>query len=94
MTYFSSVEEYDVSTDSWIRKAPMPTPRSNFKAAAVDGKIYAIGGRTWGPIFISTVEEYDTGLVPSQEPQETGEPRSVAPEGKLFTLWGAVKRSQ
>ena len=35
-----------VAGNSWVAKAPMPTPRGGLGAAAVDGKIYAIGGST------------------------------------------------
>ena len=39
-------EEYDPSTNSWSSKAPMPTPRMAFAIAAIQGKIYCIGGRS------------------------------------------------
>ena len=56
--------EYDPATDGWRALAPMPSRRGAAAAAAVNGKIYAIGGRI-GSAFISTasntdvVEEYD-----------------------------------
>jgi N-acetylneuraminic acid mutarotase len=34
---------------SWSLKAPLPKPRSNFKAATVNGVIYAIGGYVFDP---------------------------------------------
>lgn len=40
-----TVEEYDSAANSWRTCAPMPTPRNHLLAAAVGGKIYAIGGR-------------------------------------------------
>ena len=40
-----TVEVYDPATDRWQTRAPMPTPRNHFVAAAVNGKIYAICGR-------------------------------------------------
>jgi N-acetylneuraminic acid mutarotase len=40
------VEAYDTVTDTWTRKADMPTPRNALSTAVVDGKVYAIGG--WG----------------------------------------------
>ena len=54
------MEEYDPTTDTWRRRADMPTARLSFAVAAVGGKIYAIGGRTLvdRQIF-ATVEEYD-----------------------------------
>jgi len=59
----SIVEEYDPLTDTWTRKADMPTPRYQVQTEAVNGKIYAIGG--WdvlnppNSVIYSTVEEYD-----------------------------------
>ena len=38
------VEVYDPETDTWERKADMPTARSSAAVSVVDGKIYAVGG--------------------------------------------------
>jgi N-acetylneuraminic acid mutarotase len=54
---FSSTSTANVE-NTWVEKAPMPTPRSHLEAAVVNGKIYAIGGG--GPIGIN--EEYDPAL--------------------------------
>ena len=57
------VEEYDPKTDTWTRKADMPTPRGGLCTAVVNGKIYAIGGVTGmaggGDPLVRVVEEYD-----------------------------------
>ena len=59
-----TVEEYDVASNTWRERSHMPTPRNHFVVAAVNGKIYAIGGRLASP-FVSlgsdtdVVEEYD-----------------------------------
>jgi len=39
-----SVELYSVSSDMWIQKASIPTPRFRFAAAATDGEVMAFGG--------------------------------------------------
>jgi N-acetylneuraminic acid mutarotase len=54
------VDVYDPTTDTWTRKADMPTGRGHTNACVVDGKIYVIGGDS-GPGFssIPTVEVYD-----------------------------------
>jgi N-acetylneuraminic acid mutarotase len=57
-------EEYDPLTNTWRSRAPMPTARNHFLTAAVNGKIYTIGGRL-GSTFITrssnteVTEEYD-----------------------------------
>jgi len=46
---WSSVDHtwmYDPATDKWTIKMPMPTPRGGAHAAAVEGRIYVIGGFT------------------------------------------------
>ena len=57
-------EVYDPATNKWETRQSMSVPRNHAFAAAVNGKIYVIGGRT-GQGFILTatntdvVEEYD-----------------------------------
>jgi N-acetylneuraminic acid mutarotase len=53
----STVEEYDPATDKWTKKTDMPTARACLSTCAVNGKIYAIGGFSFG--LFSMVEEYD-----------------------------------
>lgn len=45
--------------DSWTTMAPMPTPRTSFGMAAVDGKIYAIGGNILDEKTVNVTEVYD-----------------------------------
>jgi len=62
-----TVEEYDIATNTWRERRPMPTARNHLLAGAVNGKLYAIGGRL-GAAFIGlasdtdVVEEYDPAL--------------------------------
>jgi hypothetical protein len=64
----ATLEEYDPITDTWTRKANMPTARWGLSSSAVDGKIYAVGGALVSNVAVSTVEEYDTGLtIPSPD---------------------------
>jgi N-acetylneuraminic acid mutarotase len=62
--------EYEPATDSWKQLAPMPTRRGAASAAAINGKIYVVGGTALSPgitalnphsaqAVLSTVEEYD-----------------------------------
>src|ERR1043166_6587907 len=55
---------YDPATDKWESRKPMSVPRNHAYAAAVNNKIYVIGGRTGHAFIMSasntdTVEEYD-----------------------------------
>lgn len=60
-----TVEEYDPKTDTWSRRAMMPTPRNHMGVGAVNGKIYVIGGRV-GSAFISLAS--DISLVEVYDP--------------------------
>jgi hypothetical protein len=55
----STVMAYDPATESWTKKADMPTARFGVSACVVDGKIYAIGGCTDGYQSFKRVEVYD-----------------------------------
>ena len=41
----TEVETFDPATDSWRRAAPMCTPRTSLAAAALGGRLYAVGGQ-------------------------------------------------
>lgn len=47
--------EYDPAADSWKALAPMPTKRGSPNAAAVNGKVYVIGGASTHPGSKETV---------------------------------------
>ena len=55
-------ESYDIATNTWATRAPMPTARSGTGIAALDGKIYVLGGEGWvddfGGVFRAN-EVYD-----------------------------------
>lgn len=57
--------QYDPATDAWTGIAPVPTPRGGFAVAAVDGKVYVMGGmlsrptHRWGWRDGDMVEEYN-----------------------------------
>lgn len=40
----SACAAYDAAADAWHEMSPMPSPRSSFDAAVLDGRLYAIGG--------------------------------------------------
>ena len=53
------VEEYQPATDTWMRKADIPTARNALSVSVVNEKVYAIGGAGGISIPLQTVEEYD-----------------------------------
>ena len=40
----TSLWQYDPATNTWTERAPMPEPRGGHAAAAINGKIYVVGG--------------------------------------------------
>jgi N-acetylneuraminic acid mutarotase len=62
----SALPSADVAEDSWVSKAPMQVARGGLGVAAVNGKIYAIGGSTqkglstyYADGIVGTNEEYN-----------------------------------
>ncbi len=57
----STVEAYDPATDTWTRKADMPTATGGISTSVVDRIIYAFGGNIGGEagFKIATVAAYD-----------------------------------
>ncbi len=54
---------YDIVTDRWVTKAPMPTARSFLQANVVGGKIYLIGGDvngTFNEVYDPATDKWST----------------------------------
>jgi N-acetylneuraminic acid mutarotase len=88
------VEVYDPDTDTWTRKADMPTPRADLTVSAVNGRIYAIGGtRTVGVDSLPTVEEYDPNTNTWTRKADMPTPRlhltSAVVDGKIYVFGGS-----
>src|SRR5438132_671661 len=56
-----SAPKYSVALGSgtWTARAPMPTARCCLGVAAINGRLYAVGGEDAGSIGLATVEAYD-----------------------------------
>jgi len=52
-------EVYDPATDTWTRRAPMPTARNHHGAAVVDGRIHVLAGRVGREFEMTLHEIYD-----------------------------------
>jgi N-acetylneuraminic acid mutarotase len=89
-------EVYDPATDSWTRRAPMPTARNHLGAAVIGGRIHAVGGRVPGDMELTTHEVYDpaTDAWAEAPPMPTG--RSgiavVAHGERLYVFGGETVR--
>jgi N-acetylneuraminic acid mutarotase len=64
VTAFALTSADSAKANTWTRKADIPTPRKAHSTAAVDGKIYVIGGLATDTSYnnsgaIPAVEEYD-----------------------------------
>ena len=57
--FLNTVEVYDPLSNAWGTAAPMPTVRYLAAAAALNGKIYVIGGLATDVSNVNTVEVYD-----------------------------------
>lgn len=82
----------ETTTDKWVTKAPMVTPRYNFQTAVVDGKIYAIGGQN-GSNALATVEVYDPITNKWAAKASMSTPRngflSEVVNGKIYAIGGS-----
>ena len=81
--------------NSWVTKAPMSQARAGLGVAAVNGKIYAIGGYNDSHTFLGTNEMYDpeTGNWLNKTPMPT--PRSQFAisvyQNKIYVTGGLLK---
>ncbi|MHC4558224.1 MAG: Kelch repeat-containing protein [Planctomycetota bacterium] len=93
----STVEEYNPATDTWTRKADMPTPRTYISTCALNGKIYAFGGLRSRANHVSPVEEYDpatdTWTTKSDIPTARSGVATSAVNGKIYAIGGWVGTS-
>lgn len=76
------VEVYDPATDTWAKRAKMPTRRRAVKAAVIRDTLYAIGGGGWPPAggggpFLGTVEVYEPRINRWTKRPDMPNPRTV-----------------
>ncbi|HEX7024073.1 MAG TPA: kelch repeat-containing protein [Gemmatimonadales bacterium] len=82
---------------TWTPAAPLPKPRGHLSGAAVDGKIYAIGGcdhHDPAPLDVPWVHRYDpatdtwTEVAPLPTPRSHFEPSTLVRNGRIVILGG------
>ena len=94
--YRSSLNIYDPDADRWSAGPPMRAARAGCRAAALDGKLYVIGGSEQDRGFLDRVEIYD----PAANAWQAGPPIPAGreamglatAEGKLYAI-GGVRHS-
>ena len=96
--YWSTVWEYDPTTDTWTRKADMPTARARLSTSVVDGKIYAIGGSPRRDSEVAAVEVYDpvadTWTRMADIPRARNWHTSNVVNGKIYAIGGKIYPSE
>ena len=89
------VEVYDTATDTWAKRADMPTRRKSVKAAVIRDTLYAIGGSGWPPVgaggpFLGTIEVYEPRINRWTKRPEMPNPRtaffSVVIDEKIYLV--------
>jgi N-acetylneuraminic acid mutarotase len=104
--YLKINEEYDPTTNTWITKASMPTPRGGFAIAAYQEKIYCIGGVNgmekvepqlgpyWRSVYSNVNEVYDTitGIWETKAPLPVNGSvyQAHVLDGKIFLITASV----
>jgi len=87
----SIVEEYDVLTDTWSTKAPLPFAILEGFAATVNGKVYVIGGYGSGGA-IDKVQEYNpatnTWSIKSPMPTSRSQLSGAVINNKIYVTGG------
>jgi N-acetylneuraminic acid mutarotase len=93
-----TVQIYDIASDSWQLGPQLPQPNNHGMAAAVNGKIYLIGGQLTADQegYVDTVYELDpaTGVWVAKARMPTARSGGVAVVhgGKIYVAGGRVPR--
>jgi N-acetylneuraminic acid mutarotase len=92
-----AVFEYDPRTDTWRALAPLKVGLGSVGVVALNGKVYAVGGRTPAGDTVATNQVYDpatnawTALAPL--PKARDHMAVVAAEGKIHAIGGRFTNS-
>ncbi|GLC25260.1 hypothetical protein rosag_17730 [Roseisolibacter agri] len=95
-----TVQVYDIATDRWTLGPELPEPNNHGMAAAVNGKVYLLGGQVTddqnGLTAVNTVWELDParGTWVAKAPMPTARSGGVAVvlQGKIYVAGGRVPR--
>jgi N-acetylneuraminic acid mutarotase len=86
------LDVYDFARDRWTKGPRMSVGRHHLAAAAVDGNLYAVGGRSNRSLALGDVERYDPRAATWERvaslPLGSGGLEAVAWDGRLIVLGG------
>jgi N-acetylneuraminic acid mutarotase len=96
----TTVQIYDIASNSWQLGPPLPQPNNHGMAASVNGKIYLLGGQTTddqnGATAVNTVYELDPAkgawVEKAQMPTARSGGVAVAHGGRIYVAGGRVPR--
>lgn len=96
--YTNSIEEYNIVSDEWVEKAPLPQPMCAMAAVELNGAIYIIGGMTdqTGATSIQKVYRYFPGVgtfdadTIAPLPATRSFLSACAAGGKIYAIGGAT----
>ena len=90
------VEVYNPATDTWAKRAKMPTRRKSVRTAVIRDTLYAIGGSGWPPVgggggpYLGTIEVYEPRINRWTKRPEMPNPRvvffSVVIDEKIYLI--------
>jgi len=90
--YSKTVYRYDPVNDTWSTVAPLPVPRFNHGAVAVNGRIYVIGGNNDSGA-LNSIYEYDpstnTWTAKAPMPQAKLQFSTAVVNDKIYIIGGA-----
>jgi len=90
-----SVPRVNAAGDSWTTLEPMPTAKSGFGVAVVDGKIYAIGGTNGTRLDINEVYDpaTDTWTIKKSMPTARYGLATAVCQNKIYVIGGIIGES-
>jgi N-acetylneuraminic acid mutarotase len=91
--FLGAISQTAAGQGTWMRQADMPTARAMPAAAALDGRIYVIGGAVSMDTMLGTVEMFDPQVDAWQRQSDMPTPRGYATacavDGIIYVLGGA-----
>lgn len=93
----AALEVFDPATGLWSVRAPLPQAAGGLAAAAIDGRLYVVGGEQWTPTKAVYADAwvYDPAADAWEALPDLGVPRhglaAAAVDGRLYAIGGATE---